>query len=89
MVEEGKLVVEGSDDKLMGPFVEELSLLGTGLISGKTKMRRLGLKSGEPTAQQGDRYADIPSEGTTQLYPWGGRQQGGKSSPRFGGQRFS
>lgn len=30
----------------MGQFVEALSLLGTRLISGKTKTRRLGLKLG-------------------------------------------
>lgn len=35
----GRLVVEGSDDKLVDPFAEELSLLGTRLITGKTKMR--------------------------------------------------
>lgn len=45
MGKEGSLVVEGSDDKLMGPFVE-FSPLGTRPISVKTKMRRLGLTSG-------------------------------------------
>jgi len=39
-------VVEGSDDKLVDPLVEALSLLGTRLISGKTKMRRGRLRSG-------------------------------------------
>lgn len=37
-------MVEGSGDKLMRPFVEELSLLGTRLISGKTKIRIWGLR---------------------------------------------
>lgn len=28
----------------------------------------MGTKVGEPTAQQGDWYADTPKEGTAQLY---------------------
>lgn len=82
MVKEGSFVAEGSDDKRMGPFVE-FSLLGTRLISVKTRMRRLGLKSGELTAQQRDWYVDTPNEGTAQPHPRGGKEQGGKSSPRF------
>ena len=42
----GRLVFEGSDDKLVDPLVEGLSLLGTRLISGRTKMRRGRLRSG-------------------------------------------
>ena len=46
----------------------------------------MGTKVGEPTAQQGDWYADTPKEGTAQLYSQGGREQGEKSSLRLEGQ---
>lgn len=72
MAKEGSFVVEGSDDKRMGPFVE-FSLLGTRLISVKAKVRRLGLKSGNLSAQQGDGCADTRTEGTAQLHPRGGK----------------
>lgn len=39
-------MVEGSDDKLVDPLVEALSLLGTRLTSGKTEMRRGSPRSG-------------------------------------------
>ena len=41
----GRPVLEGSDDKLVDSFAEELSLLGTRFITGKTKTRRGGLRS--------------------------------------------
>lgn len=52
----GRLVVEGSQDMLVDPPVE-LSLLGTRLISGKSKKRRGGLR--ELTAQQGDMQTSL------------------------------
>lgn len=39
-------MVEGSDDKLVDSFAEELSLVGTRFITGKTKTRRGRLRSG-------------------------------------------